>query len=301
MNNKVELLRTLCFNEESLNSIKGLDQEFNAKEIEFIIEFKKIYELGTDQLKKFLDKLENEGVELDTYSILYYVNQLKSGPFSEYVTELTENSKYFKSSPDNMGVSGNLTRSSANTTLYNGSAVGLGCATDTYNKLPDFIQETLRESKQATENVFRASMKSSTVIDNTLPIVNKNNQERYNLEKKGEWVTRANGTYLVKDSYFYNKLVNISNLLFSQINEYLGEEDYRIYSDKKQYNPFGNDNESVTKKLVLEQETENDSVEVDILGDVYDSDGKRKASIPVDNGEKVENFLLNTNEGQLGN
>jgi hypothetical protein len=301
MKNKVELLRSLCFDKETLETIKNLPKIFSDKDIEFIIEFKKIYELGIDQLDKFLAKLENEGSQLDTYSIQYYVNQLKSGPFADLVISKTASSKYFKESPDSMGVMGNLTRSPSNVSLYAKDAIPMGCAVTTYNKLPDFVQKNLQTAHKVVEDVFRSSLKSSTMYDNTMPIINKNNGSRMGKEKTGSWVYTSNGTYLVKDSAFYNNLTNITKKVFSQINEYLGDEDYRMYTDKKNYNPFGNTNESITEPLVLEKQVGSHIEEIDIMGDVYDSDEKRKAVIIVDTGNNVEKFTINTNKGQLGN
>jgi hypothetical protein len=74
-----------------------------------------------------------------------------------------------------------------------------------------------------------------------------------------------------------------------------------MYTDKKNYNPFGNTNESITEPLVLEKQVGSHIEEIDIMGDVYDSDEKRKAVIIVDTGNNVEKFTINTNKGQLGN
>jgi hypothetical protein len=163
-----------------------------------MIEFKKIYELGTTQLKKFIDKLDEEGKELDTYSIMYYIQVLLNGPLGAYVREYSKDKKYFINSPDIMGMLGNKIVSHQNNTIFEDGNYVLGCAVDTYNKLPPFIQTTISNSIKQTEDVFRSSLRSSAVTDNTLPIVDKANQTRYEEEKLGKWVIKANGNNMVK-------------------------------------------------------------------------------------------------------
>ena len=58
MRNKIEILRSILFTKEDLVNYKNIDDQFSKVEIEFMIEFKKIYELGLNQLEKFINKLE---------------------------------------------------------------------------------------------------------------------------------------------------------------------------------------------------------------------------------------------------
>ena len=59
MRNKIEILRSILFTKEDLVNYKNIDDKFSKVEIEFMVEFKKIYELGLNQLEKFINKLES--------------------------------------------------------------------------------------------------------------------------------------------------------------------------------------------------------------------------------------------------
>ena len=82
MRNRVEILRAIEFTKKDLEDITNLDElvQFSDKDKEFMEEFKKVYELGLNQLELFINKLDKEGSELDEYSIQYYVSQLLTGP-----------------------------------------------------------------------------------------------------------------------------------------------------------------------------------------------------------------------------
>jgi hypothetical protein len=180
----------------------------------------------------------------------------------------------------------------------------LGCSVDTYNKLPDFVQKTLEDSIKITEDVFRGNLRSSTVTDNTLPIVDKDPQLRYILERGGGWVKVSNGSYMVKDIERYYITQNISSDIFEKVKKYLKDENFRIYKDKKSYKPFSNDNES--KAIVHEVEREfidgenKEIIILDIMGDEFDSEEKRKTVLKIKTQDKDKEYILNTNEGQLG-
>jgi hypothetical protein len=294
-----------------LDTIQNVSEfEFSEKDIEFMVEFKKIYELGLDQLQKFIDKLDEEGEELDTYSILYYVSVLLNGPLGNYVREFSEGKKYFTNTPDTMGMLGNKTKSIQNDTIYPTIEYPLGASVDTFNKLPLFIQETLGTAVEQTEEIFRGSLKSTSVNDNTLPVIDKNPQQRYVDEKDGLWVKKSNGSYMVKDRYFYLAVDDKSRDIFEKVQEYLGEENFRIYRDKKDYNAFDSEkNQSESKNEKIEKEfTEivNDeektlTITLDLMGDEFDSEDRRKSELKIPSDDKDRKFKLNTNEGQLGN
>jgi hypothetical protein len=133
--NKVETLRSICFTIEDLSNITNLGDVYTPKDIEFMVEFKKIYELGLTQLKKFIDKLDSEGNEIDEYSIQYYVKILLNGPLGSYVRGYSEGKKYFSNIPDCLGQLGNKTRSISNTTIISNDPVSLGSSVDINNKL----------------------------------------------------------------------------------------------------------------------------------------------------------------------
>lgn len=306
MNNRIETLRALCFTKEDLETITNLGESFSEKDIEFMVEFKKIYELGLPQLKKFIDKLDDEGEDLDTYSIIYYIEVLLNGPLGSYVREFSKDKKYFINSPDIMGMLGNKIISHQNNTIYEDGSYVLGCAVDTYNKLPPFIQTSITTATKQTEDVFRSGLKSSSETDNTLPIVDKDNQTRYSEEKLGKWVIKANANYMVKDSYFYLAVNDVSEDIFKKVEDYLGEEDFRMYGDKKKYNPFdsekntSNSTNSQIKKIFKDGDTEREVI-LDLMGDEFDSDESRTSKLKISGIEKDKEYLLHTNEGQLGN
>lgn len=307
MNNKVETLRAFCFTTDDLNNITNQPELFSAEEVDFMIEFKKTFELGTDQLKKFIDKLDSEGSVLDTYTIQYYVDNLKNGPLFKYVEQYAQGKKYFKLSPDSMGCMGNLTRCPQNSPLVGTTVYPLGCSVDTYNKLPPLIQTTLVNSVKQVEDVFRGCLKSSLEIDNTLPIVDKLPSERYAAEASGSsgWETTANGSYMVKDRSFFEMLEATSIPIGETVKTYLGAEDYRMYLDKKAYNSFSDTNTSVSENTkIMRNISEGDTsktVSVDLMGDVFDSDEKRSSEIIIQKDERSYILKLNSNRGQLGN
>lgn len=304
MNNKIEILRSILFTKDDLENITNLGDQFTDKDIEFMVEFKKIYELGLDQLKKFIEKLDKEGKELDTYSILYYTRILNNGPLGSYVREYSKDKNYFVNTPDTLGILGNNNYSPSNTTLIGDKNYSLGCHTDTFNKLPKFIQDNLKKSIEKTEDLFRGCMKSSNEIDNTLPIKDKKPKDRANGESKGEWVLKANANYCVKDSYYYNSIKKISEKIYDSVKKYLGDENFRLFSDKKQYDPFSDKNESTSTNVKIKKNfTDGDKTQeitLDLLGDVFDSVEKREASLKISNPSKDKFYKLNTNEGVLG-
>lgn len=308
MNNQIELLRSICFTTDDIDTIKNLSDlgDFSDKDIEFMIEFKKIYELGLDQLKSFIDKIDKEGSELDTYSINYYISILLNGPLGSYTRDLSKDKKFFVNTPDCIGMLGNVTKSPLNNTIFTHDDYPLGCSVDVYNRLPRFIQDSLQTSTKVTEDLFRESLRSSSTVDNTLPLVDKSNQERYNEEKLGKWVLRSNGNYMVKDSFFLVSVKDVSENVFNSVKSYLGDDNFRSYKDKKQYTAFDSDkNTSTSKNTKIDKEfivgEESRVITLDLMGDVFDSEEKRSSQLIIHSIEKDEKFLLHTNEGQLGN
>lgn len=306
MNNKVEILRAICFTKDDLDTISNLGEDFTDLDIEFMVEFKKIYELGLGQMEKFIDKLDSEGKDLDTYSILYYINVLINGPLGSYAREYSKGKKYFTNNPDIVGLLGNKTRTHQNNTIFEDGAYSLGSTVDLYNRLPLFMQDCLGIAIKQTEDVFRSSLKSSSVIDNTLPIIDKNSQLRYDEESIGEFVLRANGCHMVKDSSFYLMISDTSEDIFKKVEDLLGEEDFRVYKEKKQYSPFDSTKNTSTSKNTKIEKTFKDGdkereITLDIMGDEFDSEEARSSKLKIAGTEKDKEYLLNSNEGQLGN
>jgi len=304
MRNSVETLRVICFTREDLENVTNLGDAFSDIEIDFMVEFKKIYELGLGQLAKFIDKLDEEGKDLDVYTIQYYVYLLLNGPLGSHTKELSKDKQYFSSIPNSLGFPGNLQSISANTTSLEGYAYPLGCEVGMYNKLPAFFQKNIKNSTDQTEELFRSSVRSSTLIDNTLPIADKAPQSRYDEEYLGLWVTKSNASYMVKDSYFSAVLNNVSSDIFDGVEEFLGDENFRIYTDRKTFTQFSDENDSVAinskqEKKIQDGEGE-EIINLDLMGEVFDSVERRQSVLKVSNPEKDKEYLLNSVEGQLG-
>ena len=308
MRNKVETLRSIEFTSVDLNNILNLSEidSFSLKDEEFMEEFKKIYELGLNQLELFINKLDEEGDELDEYSIQYYVSQLLTGPLGQYTKTLSEGKKYFKSTPNILGTCGNVEKTSLNTAIIENTTYPLGVNVDIYNKIPKFLQNQTTSATSKAEDIFRSGMKSSIFMDNTLQLADKNPQLRYDTEPSGEWQSKAHGSYCVKDVQFGKILEEVSKPIFEKVKEYVGESDFRIFEDKKSYNPFDPElNDSTSKnytinKLLREGDEIFQEVEVDILGDINDSFSRRESTLKIENADKNTEYDLSTNQGQLG-
>jgi len=289
-----------------METITNLGDSFTKLEIEFMVEFKMIYELGLEQLKKFIDKLDEEGKDLDTYTIEYYVKNLLNGPLGAYTREFAKDKKYFLiGHEDSIGTMGNVIRSAQNNTIYETIGYPLGTSVDVYNKLPPFMQTTLTDSTKIAEDVFRGSLKSSSENDNTLPIVDKDNQSRYSEEGEGKFVLKPNGSYMVKDTYYHLAIKNVSKDVFEKVETKIGDEEFRIYKDKKEYSPFDSDkNESTSTNSKIEKKfTDGDLEEIitlDLVGDVFDSVDRRSSKLIIKSNDKDREYLLHTNAGQLG-
>jgi hypothetical protein len=308
MRNKIELLRAIYFDEDDYKNISEFNHSFTEKEREFMFEFKKIYELGLNQLEKFIKKLKDEGKELEPWDIIYYVTQLLNGILSSHAKALADELEcpYFEELPNNLGSLGNRNQTKSNATVSLGYQHQLGAMVDTFNNLPDFIQKTIGESVLDTEDLFRGSLFAATRNDNTLPLIDKKPQERYTKEPKGEWVLLANANYIIKDSFYYKVMENVRDKIFEKVKEFLGDEDYRIFEDNKSYKTFDSeDNNSkaeqfIIKKIVKEGDKE-EILETDLFGSIFDSIEKRKFEMVVSKPESDKKYLTNTNIGQLGN
>jgi hypothetical protein len=308
MRNKIEILRAIEFTKDDLDNISNLDDlvSFSDKEKEFMESFKKVYELGLNQLELFINKLDEEGSELDDYSIQYYVSQLLTGPLGQYARKLSEGKKFFAKVPNILGTNGNIETTALNTAIIPKTTPPFGVKVETYNKLPIFLQNQITSSVSKSEEVFRDGMKSAIFMDNTLQIMDKNPQLRYDTEPSGEWQKKSHGSYCVGDVGFRNILIEINPLIFEKVKEYLGEDDFRLFIDNKTYNPFDAEKNTssssnyVFKRILREGDDIEEEVDTDILGDINDSFDRRESVLKVDNGDKNVEYELNTNQGQLG-
>jgi hypothetical protein len=326
MINKIEILRAITFDVDYTKNLQNEDFKFTDQEIDFMIQFKMIYEIGEEQLIKFLDLLEEKGDELDEYSIQYYVRQLSVGPLKGIlapylIKEDGSVRKYFAKKPDSMGVLGNFERTIHNTSIMEGYALPIGLPVDVINKTPPYITSISDTATDIVERMFKSSLASSTIIDNTLPLVDKDPQNRYFKESTGDIVKEAHGNHMVKDVYYLENTAPIKSQIFEKVEEYLGEEEFEIYKFNKIYNPFNpSKNDSITTKQIFEVESaevfydfeENSfmtyngnlkesivakKIQTDMFGNEYDSDLKRARIYKIPNMVDDKEYLLNSGVG----
>jgi (p)ppGpp synthase/HD superfamily hydrolase len=94
-------------------------------------------------------------------------------------------------------------------------------------------------------------------------------------------------------------------LIKYRIKSQLGDENFRIYKDKKQYNAFDSEKNTSTATInkILRKIEEGDNtleVETDLFGEVYDSEDGRASVLKISSDEKDVEYKLHTNIGQLG-
>jgi len=202
----------------------------------------------------------------------------------------------------------------------------------TLGKSPKFLTNLLSQGTTNTRGVFRAAVKGSMVIDeNTLPYIDKNNEDRRE-EEKADGRNKANpvhGNLMVKD---VEKIINHKNAeekIVEQINEHLGDKAFRLFLFRKLINYFNKEQnlahstgEAIDRKVdfIAQEFDEKDdsedecinvnapeklkrktaSVETDMFGRTFDSVERREFEMKT-NGANGENlFKLYTIKGQLG-
>lgn len=303
MRNKIDILRALCFDKEDLETITNIDGLFTDLEIEFMIEFKKVFELGEEYLKNFIDKLDSEGSELKIWDVEYYVEHLYNSPWGAKVAELAKDKKYFPAIPNILGTMGNTNVTRHNTSLHQDDTYPTDVSLDVYIKSPDFVRSLITKSQEITEKMFRTSLYQAIYFDNTLPLSDKNPKNRYSIEKSGAYTQQSNGSYCVRDVAYRIDLNSVRLKIFDKVKETIGEENFKMFANRKSYNPFEKDqNTAFSSIFEIEKNIKNGDLEQiivqDIMGDPFD---KRDSVIKVDNPEKAEEFVLNTVDGQLGN
>jgi hypothetical protein len=84
----------------------------------------------------------------------------------------------------------------------------------------------------------------------------------------------------------------------------LGDENFRLFKDNKEYNAFGDKNDSISKNWIVDTRiTENNKtqeVELDIYGTVVDSEERRDRTLKIITVDSNKEYNLGTLEGQLG-
>ena len=218
IDNKAELLRALertasqfdeligypfGTNDEAADNAKdGLpcsaaDGEYTDADKEFLELFKKIAHEGTDDLSEFIDKIADEGNDIDEASIIYYINQL----FSRWPPDLIsiiegvppEIKSFFRFAPDIMGANGeafvnraiapelprlvalggliaarpNSSAPVSKTSLLQRGQVPLNAAPVTFNKSPGIVQKLLWQNTINVQEVYVRNFDQLVAFDNT--------------------------------------------------------------------------------------------------------------------------------------
>lgn len=313
MDKKVERLRAIETTTQQVSSlIVNLSAIGDYKEVDLkcMESFKSIMHLGTDQLKKFIDLLEEVGKDLDAYSIYYYTKQLNTGPLKLYVSKFAVNEDgsvktYWKLSPDTLGLLGNSNRSQVNIPIANFSEQLTNIDTLTVSKMPSFMVSNVRDANLLTNSVFALAYTSTLAFDT-------DGNKRLELEAAGNYNKTPHGSYVVSDTETYEQFKELAEPISKKIQEFLGDEDYRMYNAKRSYNLFLTVNK--TKNIKVERkleytdtnldtgktETKSVVIETNLIGNPFDSNKAREGSIIVNYPDKDVKLKLHTVEGQLG-
>jgi hypothetical protein len=310
MRNKLEILRAIYFTEEDFKSIEGFEVEFSEKQKKFILEFKKVYELGKEQLSKFIKELSTGSKEMEPWEIEYFTTQLFNGPFNKYVAQYVgllkpeEDQKYFEDNPDIMGTWATYNTNNKNTAAITGAWEELGVPVDIFNKCPDFIKGNIQDLSTLVNEMFRTNVQASTVNDNTLPLCDKLPELRTTTEPTGGWNLHPCGNYLVKDVHYRILTTDVKKIIFETEIKKATKDSYRIFKDRRNYNPFSAENDAYSKNFEVNTELKdvihniNDDIEektekliLDIFGNQFESDERRSGSNDVTKSKKIEFHL----------
>tara|TARA_R110000824_G_scaffold240261_1_gene428903 strand:- start:108 stop:1415 length:1308 start_codon:yes stop_codon:yes gene_type:complete len=212
-------------------------------ELEMMESFKKLFQLGKDNAEKFTDDLndafeEGEGA-LDAYSVLYYLSQWRTTPVSNYKSLKSDDyNKVWTAGPDIMGVNANATPTNSSTPVFKGVAADVPDVT--LNKCPSILIKLLATGKGSSQGLFSSNI-SSAVTENTLPFIDKRNDQRIEQEPDLGWnkVNPVHGNLMVKDIE-KNEIMKGSAVL-REIENYLGDKPFRLYLFRKFVNYFNHD------------------------------------------------------------
>jgi len=251
-NAKAEMLRSIFVSRKQFDNLIQRDcngnligdfmYNWSESELDFMENFLSVFELGLDQLEKFMSMLSSaeDLLKLDECSILYYLRQVLNGPFAcaaEDISTLLQGGSIniLASINDGIGSLGNAVRNNISNTVYGLEPVN--AALDLYNKLPPYMQENIREGTKTVTNVFQFNMEQ-VYSDNGKPMINRNPQLRVNSEYSQGFTNLASGALMLKDIPFFNEIKNIATDLFGSIQDVLGEVGSRIFEFRKFVNIF---------------------------------------------------------------
>lgn len=313
MNKQVERLRAIETTSQQVSSlIVNLSAlgDFKDYDLECMESFKSIMHLGTDQLKSFIQLLDEKGKDLDEYSIYYYTRQLDLGPLKFFVSKFNKNEDgslktYWKLTPDSLGLLSNVNKSQVNIPIINFLEVNLNIDTLTASKMPSFMLKNIQEANIITNSMFALGYISTLEFDT-------NGKDRLEKEQKGNYNKTAHGSYIVSDTERPVQYSEISTKIQDKVKEFVGEEDYRMYTAKRGYNLFLTANVTINNKVERkleylqtnpetgEQEVKSVVIVTDLTGNTFESDKARAGGITITYPEKDVTLKLHTVQGQLG-
>lgn len=329
MSKKVERLRAVYLNRDSLEQITNLRSLGNFSSVDLLLmeNFKKIYHLGVDQLDYFINLLDKIGDQIDTsdpYTIIYYMDQLRSGPLAQYVpaalkkTPIALGTKYWTTAPDVIGVMKYLNRSAVQTPvdeLKTAEITEMNLLL--VNKCPQYIVDQYRKVSQLTNSTYFKGIDDSLSLDNKL-----------RGKPEGERVTDKDphGSYIAPDTNYYEKLKSVAGASEVKIQEglrfrqrqpmrdrYTGqfevrlERTYNLYKYRSTQNYFKDEDSSqqyVINRLSEYKDgdtTKRVIIQTDLVGNTFESENVRRfGTLNVVNEDKNTILNLHTVRGQLG-
>ena len=319
----VEILRALLRTKDQFDELieKDVVEAFTDKDKEFMEEFKKVYHIGISQLEKFIDKVDEEGKEISIESIEYYKSLLFAGPLAanaiSYARPPGEGKKFFKENSDIFGTNGNLARSNTTVPLFKDGGIAFNNALVASNKSTPFINSLIAKATESTSEVVNETSLHLTDIDNTLPFIDKKQEERKEEEEVDGFNKKPHGCYGVADVEFFKVVEEISEDIFDKVKEFLGEEDFEVYKFYRLINYFdSNKNKAAAKRAAVKRklaymsrsyteegieeiEIKDTELKTDLVGNQFESDKRREFTFKIE-GDNDKIFTVNTVEGQLG-
>ena len=239
----ISVIETDC-QDQSKGEILGYT--FTNKDKELCESFKKVYQLGLNQLRVFVDDLIAGNPEINEQAALYYMRQLYNGPFTNQVAIYAQNpyrgrgrvQNCFFPSPDILGCLANTAQQNAGTAIYYGESNDISL--NLVKKTPAFIRRNLANCQRTCSQVIQYNTESAVYSDNTLPYIDKRSIERVNTEFSGNYTssTIAVGNLMLKDIKFSNILRGIANTIIGIIEDYLGVDAFRLFNYKRDINFF---------------------------------------------------------------
>jgi hypothetical protein len=311
LNKKVEKLRSFFTTKKQVEDlIENLSEigEYKEEDLLLMESFKRVFHKGVEQLKIFIEDLDRLGPEVDEYTIYYYVKQILNSPFGGIALELTKDKRYWKKAPDIMGVNGNLNRSNTQTHILDYLPLNREILTNnvvTLRKIPPFVEEHIRGLEYSVDSMMTYVYDSPLQLDNFLSDY-ENDYKPTNRE--------PHGYYFVPDTHSWENTQKASEDIFKKVEDYLEEEDYRMYVFYKTYNPFLSDDNvnrtiiDVLKRKVYhfknidsdEKVLEYVNIYTDLAGRLFEADAIRANSIKIETSNRNINLKLHTLKDQLG-